>query len=156
MVRVMFQSNGNRVTFKDENGKTTTKKYSKALFKKEGYEGVIRETYGNDVEIVESSQEEWNPKAKVETKQEVQSEQETQSVVTTATPTETNNKPIEQQPSTTETPTQSTVVEQKKQQRKKTEAKRKRAISQLDEQIAELDNMLERVQDAAKQAYQQE
>lgn len=151
MVRVMFPSNGNRVTFKDENGKTTTKKYSKALFKKEGYEGVIRETYGNDVEIVESSQEEWNPEANVETKQEVQSEQEIQSVVATTTPTETNNEQIEQQPSTTETPTQPTVVEQKTQQRKKTEAKRKRAISQLDEQVAELDNLLVRLQDAAKQ-----
>ena len=151
MIRVMFPTNGNRVTFKDENGKTTTKKYSKALFKKEGYEGVIRETYGKDVEIVESSQEEWNPKAKVETKQEVQSEQKTQSVVTTTTPTEANNEQIEQQPSTTETQSQPTVVNRKTQQRKKTEAQRKRSINQLDEQIAELDSMLLRLQDAAKQ-----
>lgn len=289
MVRVMFPSNGNRVTFKDENGKTTTKKYSKSLFKKEGYEGVIRETYGNDIEIVESSQEEWNPKTKVETKQkplfdldnvdtrkvdveivdkpwksdptksnktlriyiknqhqkgyfELVKDQEDgyYSVhFKTATDNKNNDKynnenaevstkydrsilfdqllnaipdgsffstwgslspagvkaveklgkmagdnivgyreveskedgskiqlPIyvkgkqseqtkqqstTESKSTTETPTQPTVVEQKKQQRKKTEAKRKRAISQLDKQVAELDSMLERLQDAAKQ-----
>lgn len=139
LVRVILI--GKTIHYKDENGKTWTRNIKKELKKKNDdgsrktIDDVLRELHGQDIEIVNSSKEDWDSDIDINKQeqnvQQPQNEQGSQTV--------TEQKP-------TEIPQQRKVVENKK-----NILRIKRTINQLDEQIAELDSMLKRLQDAAKQ-----
>jgi len=121
MLRVKLPARGNRILIKDENGNTTEQKFSKSLYKKKGIEGVIKEIYGDDVQIVKSSLEDWNGK------QETVKQEETKPTVVV----QSTSQP-------------------KVEVRKIQQVKRKRAVKTLEEQLSELDNMMDNLQAMAE------
>ena len=62
ILRVQLPTNGNRIKIKEENGKTKDVKFSQSLYKKEGINGVIKSIYGDNIDVLTSSEEEWTGK----------------------------------------------------------------------------------------------
>lgn len=62
ILRVQLPTNGNRIKIKEENGKSKDVKFSQSLYKKEGINGVIKSIYGDNIDVLTSSEEEWTGK----------------------------------------------------------------------------------------------
>ena len=167
---VKVPSNGNRIYSKTQNGKEKEQKFSKAIYKKEGIEGVLRNIFGDEIEIANSSLEEYSPKVeekkeekketpKVEEKQteekeerkkkeeeKVEEKQKEEKVEEEATA-----KTSEQKAEEANNETKPTLAETKKEEKKVAKAKARKTAKKLDEQIKELEEMEKTLEQAAKE-----